>query len=91
MNIEEMKKTRLEEKAKEYQRNRSNPDPMSYPIEALIEHFIAEVGKFTHSYYHRYQGGISTKDFADVSNLHDMVLKKIRIMQGIEEEKAEKQ
>jgi hypothetical protein len=29
MNIEEMKKARLKEKAKEYQRNRSNPDPMS--------------------------------------------------------------
>ena len=86
MNIEEMKKARLKEKAKEYKRNRSNPDPMSYSIEALIEHFIAEVGKFTHSYYHRCRGGISTKDFADVSNLHDMVLKKIRIMQGIEKE-----
>jgi hypothetical protein len=88
MNIDEMKKARLEEKAKEYQRNREISDPMSYSIEALIEHFIAEVGKFTHSYYHRYRGGISMKDFADVSNLHDMVLKKIRIMQGIEEEKA---
>jgi hypothetical protein len=87
LNIDELKKARLEEKAKERRERGDNPDPQSYSIEALIVHFLAEVGKFGHSFYHRHKEGISPRDFADVSNLHDMILKKIRIMQGLEEAK----
>jgi len=80
MNIEEMKKARLEEKAEEYKKIGLNPDPMSYTLEQLLEHFFAEVGKLQHNYYHRYREGISSKAIADVSNLHDMILEKIRRM-----------
>jgi len=82
MRIDDLKKLRIKEKAKEYCNCKMNPDPMSYTLEQLLEHFFAEVGKLQHNFYHRNREGISQKAIADVSNLHDFILRKIRTMEA---------
>ena len=82
MRIDDLKKLRIREKAKEYKQCNMNPDPMSYTLEQLLEHFFAEVGKLQHNFFHRDKEGLSQKAIADVSNLHDMILAKIRTMEA---------
>jgi len=81
MRIDDLKKLRIKEKAKEYKQCKMNPDPMSYTLEQLLEHFFAEVGKLQHNFFHRDREGFSQIAIADVSNLHDMILAKIRTME----------
>jgi len=79
--IDALKKQRMEEKATEYKMKGWNPNPDAYPLKVLVSHFLAEVGKFMHRYYH-WKGNLNESDvkeaFADVSNLHDMILNRIR-------------
>ncbi len=79
MSLDEIKAKRLKEKEETY-----GSDPTVYSLDCLVQHFLAEVGKLQHEYYHiserpdRTQLPLLTKLFADVSNLHDMVASKLK-------------
>jgi molybdopterin biosynthesis enzyme len=79
MKFEDLKKKRIEEKISEYMKKGQSPNPMSYTLTQLLDHFFAEVGKLQHLRYH---GENCRVAMADVSNLHDMIIEK---MQELEE------
>mgnify|MGYP001131209560 CR=1 FL=1 len=67
--IDGLKARRLKEKREEY------GDWQSWSLCSIVEHFFAEVGKLQHQYFHNEPWGHA---FADVSNLHDEILKRLR-------------
>jgi hypothetical protein len=82
LSFDELKKKRIEEKNAEYSQAGISPYPQTYSLETLLQHFFAEVGKFQHAFYHahadrRIRGFYLFQDLADVSNLHDFIVKKI--------------
>ena len=81
MKIDELKKIRIRVKEEEYKQQGLSPDPMDYSLATLLDHFFAEVGKLQHLWYHDSNIVISLvlkPAIADVSNLHDMILQKIK-------------
>jgi hypothetical protein len=70
MSIDELKAARLREKASKYGR------PEQYiGVKAFMDHFFAEVGKLHHLWYHDEHW---MQAFADVSNLHDIILARLK-------------
>jgi len=68
--LTKLKRKRLEEKKRLY----GNPE--DYALPALMKHFFAECGKLQHNWFHQKDGWMEA--FADVSNLHDMILNQLK-------------
>lgn len=86
-NISQIKRRRMVEKRPEYEK--SGGPISAFSTKALVDHFLAEVGKFAHAYFHQTVKGDKndiafTTGFndetrlalADLSNLHDMLTRR---------------